>query len=116
MPQTIKPKNKNPEKLNDYWIKILGGGDESKAEEIQKAYVHKLGNLSLTLYNAELSNKPFTEKIKLKDAAGNSIGLVQLSENGGLNSYVVAQDDWTPENINTRTNFLIEEILKIFEW
>ncbi|MBQ7704406.1 MAG: DUF1524 domain-containing protein [Selenomonadaceae bacterium] len=115
LPQTINAK-KQTEKLDDDWIKMLGG-EEAKALEIQREYVHKLGNLTLTKYNSALSNKTFTAKKEATDKKTNApIGLKILSDTDGLNSYVFAQKVWTPKQIEERTENLIEEIIKIFAW
>lgn len=77
-------------------------------------YVHKLGNLTLTEYNSELSNKSFLEKRDLRDEKKVYIGYNDfLSHNGGLNSYVAQQDNWTPKQIDERTDLLVKEI---FAW
>ena len=110
LPQTIKKKSP--------WIKELGCDTLADAQVIQKKYVHKLGNLTLTKYNSELSNLGFLDKRDLTDKKNISIGykdFLSLNENG-LNSYIVAQDVWTPEQINERTELLIKEILEIFAW
>ena len=50
-----------PQSLNDDWIKELG----ENAISIHSQYLHTLGNLTLTGYNSELSDKSFTDKKKL---------------------------------------------------
>lgn len=47
-----------PQKLNDDWKIELG--DEHK--QIQKKYLHNIGNLILTEFNSEIGNKSFSEK------------------------------------------------------
>jgi uncharacterized protein with ParB-like and HNH nuclease domain/predicted transport protein len=51
----------NP-KLSEQWKKDLG----ENWKEIQKIYLHTIGNLTLTGYNSELSDKPFKEKRDMK--------------------------------------------------
>jgi len=51
----ILPQNKN---LSPAWRTMLG----AEWEQIQATYLHTLGNLTLTGYNAEYSDKPFLEK------------------------------------------------------
>lgn len=48
-----------PQTLTDEWRNMLG----PDAEEIHKRLLHTLGNLTLTGYNPELSNRPFSEKL-----------------------------------------------------
>jgi uncharacterized protein with ParB-like and HNH nuclease domain/predicted transport protein len=51
----IMPQN---EKLSDEWKKSLG----TNWEHIQQTWLHTLGNLTLTGYNSEYSDRPFIEK------------------------------------------------------
>src|SRR2546423_596380 len=51
----IMPQNK---RLSGAWQQELG----SDWQEIQSRYLHTIGNLTLTGYNAELSDRPFREK------------------------------------------------------
>ncbi|MBW9173430.1 DUF262 domain-containing HNH endonuclease family protein [Clostridium estertheticum] len=48
--------------LSDKWVNALG--DDWK--EIHSKYLHTIGNLSLTRYNSEMSNKFFTDKRDIK--------------------------------------------------
>lgn len=47
----IMPQNKNP--LQE-WKDALG----ENWQEVQKIYLHTIGNLTLTAYNSEMSDKP----------------------------------------------------------
>ena len=49
-------------RLNSDWIQSLSKGDKQVAEEIQEKYKNKLGNLTLTPYNSEMSNSSFIVK------------------------------------------------------
>ena len=120
----IMPQNLNPSKIkqdtspNNYWIDLLGNGDETKAESVQKDYLHKLGNLTLTKYNSKMSNCPFPYKKEIKENDVH-VGLALFKDDGGLNSDVYNQENWTPTQIKKRTNRLITEILedeKLFKW
>ena len=51
----ILPQNKN---LSKAWREMLG----EDWEYIQSKYLHTLGNLTLTAYNSEYSDRPFSEK------------------------------------------------------
>jgi len=55
----IMPQNEN---LSPEWQKELG----ENWEDVQQEYIHTLGNLTLTLYNSELSDRPFIEKRDMK--------------------------------------------------
>ena len=52
----IMPQNKD---LNPEWKSALG----EDWEEIHNNYLHRIGNLTLTKYNTEMSDKPFSEKL-----------------------------------------------------
>ena len=67
-----------------------------------------LGNLTLTAYNSEMSNKSFSEKMEM---------------NGGfkesalrLNSYVVKQNEWNEKIIKERASILVEKALLIWKY
>ncbi len=91
------------------WVDMIGGGDKAKAQEIQAAYVHTLGNLTITGYNSKLSNMPFVEKRDRKDSNGANVGY----RNGlNLNDDLVSVDSWTKEQIEARTEKLVKLALK----
>ena len=55
----ILPQNEN---LPEEWQESLGEGWKN----IQETWLHTLGNLTLTGYNAEYSDRPFAEKRDMK--------------------------------------------------
>lgn len=59
----IMPQSK---KLSDKWIKALG----DNWKEVHNVYLHTIGNLTLTGYNSEMSNKFFIEKEIWMEALG----------------------------------------------
>ena len=64
--ELVDPKNLNiehilPQSLTKEWKVMLG----DSYTNIHKEWLHTLGNLTLTGYNPELSNKPFEEKLSL---------------------------------------------------
>jgi len=105
----ILPKGKS---LKVSWIKMIADGDRIKAEELQKRYVHKLGNLTLTGYNPNLSNSEFVIKKEKKDKKGNYIG---FRNNLYLNEYLAKKEGWTIEDIKIRTEKLVNETTELFE-
>lgn len=97
----IMPQTKN---LSNVWKKELG----KNYETVQKKYLHTIGNLTLTAYNSEMSNKSFSEKMEM---------------NGGfkesalrLNSYVVKQNEWNEKIIKERASILVEKALLIWKY
>lgn len=71
----IMPQNEN---LSDAWKTELG----PDWEQTHSAYLHTLGNLTLTGYNPELSDRPFAEKKTMKGGFAQS----PLHLNQGLGS------------------------------
>jgi hypothetical protein len=97
------------ENLPAGWIEMLGSAE--KAAAVQGEHVHRLGNLTITGYNSNLSNKSFEEKKHRKDTAGRSIGYA----NGlALNAYLMATDTWTAEQIEERTELLADQVVARF--
>ena len=63
----IMPQN---EDLSEAWKQELG----DDWQRVQKSWLHTLGNLTLTGYNSNYSDRPFLEKRDCKDQNGNPIG------------------------------------------
>lgn len=87
----ILPQNEN---LSDKWKADLG----MEWERIQKTWLHTLGNLTLTGYNPELSDRPFLEKRDMKGGFKES----PLRMNQGLG----ALERWTEDAIKARATTL----------
>jgi uncharacterized protein with ParB-like and HNH nuclease domain/predicted transport protein len=97
----IMPQNPN---LSEEWRKDLG----ENWEEIQKAYLHTLGNLTLTRYNSELSDKPFKEKRDMDGGFADS----PLRLNRGLGQLEI----WNEQEIINRGNKLSEQAILVWEY
>ncbi len=95
----ILPQN---EKLSAEWQSDLG----PEWERIQKTLLHTLGNLSLTGYNPELSDRPFKEKRDMKGGFKES----PLRMNQGLGSL----DRWTEDTIRKRAATLAKYALAVW--
>jgi uncharacterized protein with ParB-like and HNH nuclease domain len=94
------------------WIAMIANGDETKAKEIQQSHVHKLGNLTISGYNRELSNLSFKEKRNRKDREGRFVGY----KNGlKLNEDLVVVDSWGVEQIDSRTGKLVQQVTQLFK-
>lgn len=93
----------NPE-LNNEWKRMLG----DNWKEIQKTYLHTLGNLTLTGYNSELSDKDFKTKQNMEGGFKNS----HLALNFGLGEL----DKWDAEEIINRSKMLAEQAVTIWEY
>ena len=90
----ILPQNKN---LSAAWRTMLGDDWETT----QERYLHTLGNLTLTGYNSELSDRPFLEK---RDMTG---GFADSPLR--LNRSVAKSDVWTAETIQQRSQELAKK-------
>jgi uncharacterized protein with ParB-like and HNH nuclease domain/predicted transport protein len=90
--------------LSADWIAALG----SDWSEIQKKYLHTIGNLTLTAYNSEMSDSSFTEKL---DMAG---GFKESALR--LNKYVVSRMTWGEAQVNERATLLGEVAKKAWPY
>ncbi len=104
----IFPQGQN---IPESWVKMIAGGDLTKAKEYRELHVHKLGNLTITGYNSKLGNKSFAEKCDRKDADGRPVGY----KNGlHLNAELRDKDSWGVQDIQARTNKLVDEAMNLF--
>jgi predicted transport protein len=95
----IMPQN---ERLRRGWREMLGGD----WKEIQKTWLHRLGNLTLTGYNTTYSDREFDEKKTIEGGFSDS--------SVRLNKFVREQPVWTPKEMTARTNELIKRALKVW--
>lgn len=91
MPQTLSPK----------WQVDLG----KKYKEIHETYLNKVGNLTLTGYNSELSNKSFGEKKQYLLDSG-----IQL------NREIAKCEAWNENSIKERSNKLLSVALELWSY
>jgi predicted transport protein len=97
----IMPQNPN---LSYEWQEALG----SEWRDIQSRYLHTIGNLTLTGYNPELSDRPFYEKRDMKGGFAES----PLRLNRGL----AKLESWGAKEINDRAQELADMALKIWRY
>ena len=95
----ILPQNKN---LSVEWQEMLGENWEFDKEK----YQHTLGNLTLTGYNSELGDRPFSEKLELLDSKNTKV--VTLYKD------VKECKEWNVDAIVKRANILSDIILNLF--
>lgn len=112
----ILPQNPN---LKDNWKEVISPENIDLAENLQKENMHKLGNLTLTGYNSEMSDKRFIEKRDYKPKGSEEYtGLrTKLFINNLIfdeEEKIESKETWTIEDINKRTNKLAELVLKNF--
>jgi len=97
----IMPQNPN---LSEDWKRELG----SNFKEIQDNYLHTLGNLTLTGYNSELSDKSFSRKKSIEGGFDQS----PIKLNRSLAKFSV----WNEQSINERAKILAGEMIKIWPY
>ena len=103
----ILPQN---EALSAAWQAELGPG----WQEVQAKVLHTLGNLTLTGYNSEYSDRPFAfKRDTVTDKAGNPIGLAHspLKLNRGMAQVPV----WNEAAIQARADRLAAEAAKVWQ-
>lgn len=90
----------NPD-LNAAWRDMLG----ENWKEIQSKYLHTIGNLTLTRYNSELSDRPFSEK-----------QIIFADSHLRLNNMLSGVSAWNEAEILERTRMLANQIISIWEY
>jgi predicted transport protein len=88
--------------LSPDWQRELGPDWQA----VQERWLHTIGNLTLTGYNSELSDKPFREKLTMKGGFRDS----PLR----LNQYLAQLDHWNEAEIERRAGLLAEQALKVW--
>lgn len=92
----------NPE-LPAAWRQALG----DDWQRIQQEWLHTLGNLTLTGYNAEYSDRPFAEKRDMEGGFAQS----PLRLNSGLGQLT----DWNEDSIKARAGRLADQALGVWK-
>ncbi len=93
----------NPQ-LCQEWRMTLG----ANWAEVQKRLLHTIGNLTLTAYNSEMSDRPFMDKLEM------SGGFKESALK--LNAYVVKQTEWNEQTIKERARLLAEQAKQIWPY
>ena len=96
----IMPQN---EQLSTTWQQNLG----PDWQRIHETWLHTLGNLTLTAYNSEYSDKPFAQKRDMDGGFSQS----PLKVNAGLG----AQDLWNESSIKDRAEKLAKQALDVWK-
>lgn len=95
----VLPQNEN---LSGQWRAELG----AEWQRIQKAYLHTLGNLTLTGYNSEYSDRPFLEKRDMPGGFAES----PLRLNEALRKCLI----WNEEAIRARATSLASRAARVW--
>jgi hypothetical protein len=89
--------------LSDEWKTMLG----EQWREIQQAWLHRLGNLTLSGFNSELQAAPFQKKRDLKPGG-------YADSSVWLNLELAKLDRWTPMEMEARSQRLARLALKVW--
>ncbi|WP_068263498.1 DUF262 domain-containing protein [Janibacter limosus] len=87
------------------WLSDMEGWGDDDPHNTWNTRRHTIGNLTLTAYNSELSNKSFTEK---KAWISNNSYLK-------LSKEIAGHDDWTGDRIEARSEALSDLALEIWK-
>jgi predicted transport protein len=88
------------DRLRPEWRKMLG----ENWKDVQKTWLHRLGNLTLTGYNSTYSDRPFEEKKTIKGGFAESAAR--------LNKFVRDQPAWGAETMKVRTDALAQQAIE----
>ena len=86
-----------PQNLTPAWRDALGDA----ADDLHRRYVHRLGNVTLSGYNSELSDDPFSAK-RQRLAASNLAGNREIAQHA----------TWGTAEIDERTAALAEQAIR----
>jgi len=90
-----------PQTLTDSWKAALG----DKWETVHDLLLHTVGNLTLTGYNAPLSNDDYSRKRE-----------ILLTSHLELNRYFESVTEWNEQSIRERAEVLAAKALKLWEY
>lgn len=93
-----------PQHLTPAWEEALG----QDFKLIHEEWLHRLGNLTLTAYNSTYSNNTFLEKRDAENGFSNS-GI-------RMNIEIAKKDKWTLEEIEERSDRMVEKALTIWAY
>jgi len=88
-----------PQTLSEWWQSHLG----IEWEETHDLFLHTIGNLTLTAYNAEMSNDNFHTKKQIYN-----------DSHLELNRYFMPLDRWSRNEIENRSEYLATQAVKIW--
>jgi len=117
------------ENIPEAWVKMIADGDRELANKSRESHVHRLGNLTLSGYNSNLSAASFDIKQKLhrdRTFLGHTINIGYM--NGlALNNLEFILDEekkmslanapvWKLEMIESRTTIMSEKLVELFKF
>ena len=99
----ILPQNEN---LSPKWREALG----ADWQRVQQTWLHTLGNLTLTAYNSDYSDRPFAEKRDMPDAPEKGLKQSPLKLNQGLG----VLETWNEDAIKARAGKLADLAVSVW--
>jgi len=116
------------DKIPEPWVQMIAEGDINLANEIRESHVHRLGNLTLSGYNSNLSNASFNRKQEL-DKGRTFLGhKINIGYKNGLplndlkfdwqgNQINLANaPSWKKEMIEQRTNVMSASLIDLLKF
>jgi len=100
--QKVNIEHVMPQTLSRQWQDVLG----EKFSQIHEKYLNTIGNLTLTGYNSEMSNKSFLEKRDMENGFRQSRFM--------MNKYLAEQEEWNEDKIVERAQILTQKAIKIW--
>ena len=88
-----------PQKLTPQWQIALG----KHFDEVHVQFLHTIGNLTISAYNSQLSNRDFSEKKE-----------IYRSSNISISRYICGFQVWNEESIKKRAKYLFQIALQIW--
>lgn len=104
--------------LKNGWPEMISPDDPLSAKGVQDEHVHKIGNLTLSGYNPELSDKGFIEKRDYQIGEkylGLRTKLFLNSSIPGEDELIESKDKWSIDDIKRRTRELGELTINLFD-
>ncbi|RYZ88642.1 MAG: HNH endonuclease, partial [Proteobacteria bacterium] len=99
-----------PQTLSSWWLAHLG----SDAASIHRKWLHTPGNLTLTGYNQEFSNRPFPEKCHGWTTATGSVGVGYDKSNIAITKEIAKDKEWKESQIQARAARLADLAVTIW--
>ncbi|MDN5357541.1 MAG: hypothetical protein PWR17_710 [Candidatus Methanomethylophilaceae archaeon] len=91
-----------PQRPSDGWKECLG----PEYETIREEWTHRLGNLTLTAYNSEYSNRTYKEKREAKEDGF-------LESELKLNQYMRDHENWGVKEMSERNDILARRFVSV---
>ena len=91
-----------PQTITEAWKRELG----PDWERVHSEWRDRIANLTLTAYNSKYSNRPFSEKLLIKDGFRDSPLF--------LNKWIASHDRWGEDELRAREDYLIARFLKLW--